>query len=203
MNDQISNFIRQGQEAAASGNREMARQYLQAAVDLDPSNATGWLWLAGTLDDPDDVRYALEQVLILDPGNIRAEQGLAELEARSSAPPTEAYEPVETDDFVEVEPQPEESSVAAPPIFFGTGTLGTPAPASGPLTLEEELRAQMQPQVINETRMLPGGATTVRIFDDTPAPTNNDLPFRMAAGALIFTFVVGLCIFGGMVAGFI
>ena len=42
------------------------------------------LWLSGAVDDPEDQRVALENVLALDPDNPYAKEGLAYLDAQAS-----------------------------------------------------------------------------------------------------------------------
>lgn len=74
--ERAQNFLDQGQSAARAGQRELARRYLQAAVDIDPDNVDAWLWLAGVQDDPRSVKRSLEKVLELEPSNRRAKQGL-------------------------------------------------------------------------------------------------------------------------------
>lgn len=80
--ERIRNLISQGQAAAQAGQRELARRYLQAAIDLDPNNVDAWLWLAGVQDDPMETKQCLERVLELDPGNVQAQRGLQWVEAQ-------------------------------------------------------------------------------------------------------------------------
>lgn len=78
--ERARNFVEQGQAAARAGQRELARRYLQAAVDIDPDNVTAWLWLAGVQEDPHNVKRSLEKVLEIEPNNKRARQGLRLIE---------------------------------------------------------------------------------------------------------------------------
>lgn len=125
MDERVAQLIRQGQAAAQSGNNTMARNYLQAAVDLEPDNATGWLWLAGVLDSPTDAKYALERVLQLEPSNMRARQGLEQLNAMLGTTTPAPTPPLYED---------------ARPVR-GTGPL---AGGTGPLSIEQELRASLR-----------------------------------------------------------
>lgn len=187
MDDRVATLIRQGQSAAQDGNLEMARNYLQAAVDLDRTNPTAWLWLAGVLEEPGQVRNALEQVLMLDPGNERAEQGLAHL--NSQYPPASIY--------VEESPPPPDP---LPTRAAGTGMLGDTT--AGTMTIEQQLRSQLPPPSATPTGggLAPVGATIY----DPPTPTGNyvrptgqnDMPFRVAVVSLVLLFLFGLCIFG-------
>lgn len=188
MDDRVATLIRQGQSAAQDGNLEMARNYLQAAVDLDRTNPMAWLWLAGVLEEPNQVRNALEQVLILDPGNLRAEQGLAQLNQQFPQTPV----------FVSDISIPDVTS----PRAAGTGMLGDTS--AGTMTIEQQLRSQLPPPSSTPTStsgaLAPAGAM---VYDNT-APTGNyvgstnqnDMPFRVAVVALGLMFLLGLCLFG-------
>jgi hypothetical protein len=187
MDERVATLIRQGQSAAQDGNLEMARNYLQAAVDLDRTNPTAWLWLAGVLEEPSQVRNALEQVLMLDPGNERAEQGLAHL--NSQYPP---MAPVIEEPMI---PDP------IPARAAGTGMLGNTA--SGTMTIDQELRSQLPPPTSVPTT---GGLAPVGAAVYESAPTGNyvrpsgqnDLPYRVAVMALLLMFLFGLCLFGAV-----
>jgi len=72
-----------GIAAARAGRRSEARSLLMRVVERDERNEQAWLWLAGVMDDPADVRICLENVLELNPGNARARQGLEWLDARA------------------------------------------------------------------------------------------------------------------------
>ncbi len=80
--ERVRSLIGQGQAAAQAGQRELARRYLQSALDLDPDNVDAWLWLAGVQDDPLETKRCLERVLELDPDNAQAQQGLRWVEAQ-------------------------------------------------------------------------------------------------------------------------
>jgi tetratricopeptide (TPR) repeat protein len=84
-------LLQQGIAAARAGHREQARGLLMQLVEADERNEQGWLWLAGVVDDPDDMRTCLQNVLDLNPANQQARQGLAWIESRygSHAPPSE------------------------------------------------------------------------------------------------------------------
>ena len=137
-NSRVDQLIRQGQAAAQVGNNDLAREYLQAAVDLDPTNVTALLWLSGVLSDPMKAGVTLERVLELDPGNARAQAGLAHLQQQLSHPasaPAPAY----------VEPP-------APAAFQPPATTTTPATqerAVRPLSIEQELRASLRPDPVS------------------------------------------------------
>jgi hypothetical protein len=74
--------------ALRAGDRARARELLAAAVRANPHSAQAWLWLSGTLDDPDRQRECLNRALAIDPNNVAAQQGLDALNARVPAPGT-------------------------------------------------------------------------------------------------------------------
>jgi tetratricopeptide (TPR) repeat protein len=97
------NLLQQGIAAAQAGNRPRARALLTQLVESDERNEQGWLWLAGVLDDPEEMRTCLENVLELNPANPRARQGLTWIETR--------YGPAKPS--VAASPEPASSPVAA------------------------------------------------------------------------------------------
>ncbi|HEU5102751.1 MAG TPA: zinc ribbon domain-containing protein, partial [Roseiflexaceae bacterium] len=75
-------LLDQGISAAITGRREEARALLAQVVEADDQNEQAWLWLSGLVDDPEDIRTCLENVLHLNPDNAKAQQGMAWLEQR-------------------------------------------------------------------------------------------------------------------------
>lgn len=53
---------------------------LDEAIRLDPRNETAMLWRAGVAESPEEGIAQLEAVLALNPGNVRAKQGIAHYE---------------------------------------------------------------------------------------------------------------------------
>jgi len=80
-------LLEQGISAALTGRRDEARVLLTQAVEADDRNEQAWLWLSGLLEEPEDVRTCLENVLHLNPDNIKAQQGLAWVEQRHGVRP--------------------------------------------------------------------------------------------------------------------
>jgi len=101
----VQELLARGREAARNERRDEARQYLQAAVDIDPENAEAWLWLAGVMDDPYEAKYCLERVLEIDPLNERARRGLAWVEQQIAEMEAEAAPPEEEAGFSSIEAQ--------------------------------------------------------------------------------------------------
>src|SRR5690349_14541710 len=85
----MDELLQQGIAAARAGRREEARGLLMRVVEADERNERAWLWLAGVVDDPGDIRTCLENVLDLNPDNVKAQQGLAWVDQRYGPPTTE------------------------------------------------------------------------------------------------------------------
>ena len=84
-------LLQQGIAAARAGKREEARALLMQVVEGDERNEQAWLWLAGVVDTPEDIRTCLQNVLDLNPANQQAQQGLAWVEKRYG-PPVPSHE---------------------------------------------------------------------------------------------------------------
>ncbi|MEJ5345692.1 MAG: hypothetical protein WHS83_12345 [Chloroflexus sp.] len=77
-------LLYEGAQALVRGDKERARALLLELVELNENIPEAWLWLSGAVDDPEDQRVALENVLALDPDNPYAQEGLAYLDAQRS-----------------------------------------------------------------------------------------------------------------------
>ncbi len=69
-------LLRQGIDAARSGQRDTARALLMRVVEADERNELAWLWLSAVVDDPEDQRICLENVLDINPQNMQARRGI-------------------------------------------------------------------------------------------------------------------------------
>lgn len=78
----VLELLRLGQQAARTGDRETAYGFFVRALKIDPDNEEAWLWRAGTSEHPREAIRSLEQVLLINPNNLRARQGLEELQRR-------------------------------------------------------------------------------------------------------------------------
>jgi tetratricopeptide (TPR) repeat protein len=98
-------LLEQGIGAALNGLRDEARALLTQVVEADERNEQAWLWLAGIVTDPEDMRTCLENVLQLNPDTAKAREGLAWVEQRYGARPAVQV--------AEAAPAPEPQSQAA------------------------------------------------------------------------------------------
>lgn len=83
MENQIAEWLYDGAVALSNGDRERARELLLRVVEANEEIEEAWLWLSGAVDDPDDQRTALENVLALNPQNQYALYGLDVLDGRA------------------------------------------------------------------------------------------------------------------------
>lgn len=200
MDERIAQLIRQGQTAAQQGNNEMARGYLEAAVELDPDNVIAWLWLAGVQDEPARARQALQHVLELDPDNARARQGLAQLEAQGvgAAPPEDevreggAYVFDEGAAFAD----DEEDDVLAD-LSGDTSTM----------SIEQELRAALrrdplpddEPVDVTNTQAFRARLTSGSVAADTAPTTTGRFSGGPTMAYMVATAALGLLLLVGVV----
>lgn len=92
----MSDVLQEGIAAARAGNRAEARTLLMRVVEADERNEQAWLWLAGVVDDPEDMRTCLHNVLELNPNHEQARQGLAWIDTKYGPAPTpQAAPPIE------------------------------------------------------------------------------------------------------------
>lgn len=82
MNDSqpIDALLEQGIKAAKARNHATARTLLEQVVEMDQHNEKAWFWLAAITDDMDEKRICLNNVLVINPNNQRAQKMLNQLE---------------------------------------------------------------------------------------------------------------------------
>ncbi|WP_296754069.1 hypothetical protein [Roseiflexus sp.] len=78
-----NDLLQQGIAAARAGQRAQARQLLVRAIQENQYNDDAWVWLAGVVDDPADMRRCLQQALRINPLNPQARQGIAWLDQKA------------------------------------------------------------------------------------------------------------------------
>jgi len=75
----VSAHVNAAEQAFCQGQREVAYQMVRAALLDDPKSIDAWLWLSKLVDDTPRQRECLERVLLLDPQNNTAHDGLERL----------------------------------------------------------------------------------------------------------------------------
>jgi len=82
----MTNLITQeGIASYKAGDKETARHLLRTATTQDPADITAWLWLAGAAETDQERADCLSQVLKLDPNNVQAAKGLAQMVSSGKA----------------------------------------------------------------------------------------------------------------------
>lgn len=118
-------LLQQAISAARAGQRDAARTLLMQLIEVDERNEQAWLWLAGVVDDPEDMRTCLENARDLNPQNAKAIQGLAWIDATYGPRPQPAPVPVP------VEPQ-----IGPTTKLVGSSTTAPAAPSPTPAPQE-------------------------------------------------------------------
>lgn len=83
MNADLAEQLYQGALALQQGDKLRARELLLRVVEADENAEAAWLWLSGAVDDPEDQRTALENVLAINPNNPHARHGIAVLDGKA------------------------------------------------------------------------------------------------------------------------
>jgi hypothetical protein len=107
MSANVEGMVREGVNAFKAGRVDEARALLSKAVELDPYNEQGWLWLSGAVSSADDQRTCLENVLAINPNNARARNGLDFLNRQAA--------PSETDELAPAPPPAPSAAAPEPP----------------------------------------------------------------------------------------
>ncbi|KXK14356.1 MAG: hypothetical protein UZ15_CFX003003090, partial [Chloroflexi bacterium OLB15] len=81
----IEELLRQGVDAARSGDKLTARRLLQQVLLNDKHNVTALMWMASVVDTLEDRRAYLQRVLQVDPNNERAREAASSFGRRARA----------------------------------------------------------------------------------------------------------------------
>lgn len=76
---QLADLLKQGIKAKKNGDTITARLLFSRALQMDPQNENGWLWLASVAESPQQAQAMLERVLEINPHNEKARQLLQQL----------------------------------------------------------------------------------------------------------------------------
>jgi DNA-directed RNA polymerase subunit RPC12/RpoP len=105
-------LLREGINAARNGSRNLAWSLLTQVAKMNLTDATPWLWLTETTDDPAEKIEYLENALAADPRNLDARRGLAKLKGKQVA--VNIFSP----DSLEKEVKADGPSIAKPKEIF-------------------------------------------------------------------------------------
>ncbi len=74
--------LRQAITLIKSGERQKGRQLLAHIIKTNPQNEDAWLWMSSVVDSDDQRCHCLKQILLINPNNLLAHQGLEKLKAK-------------------------------------------------------------------------------------------------------------------------
>ena len=77
----MPNTLQDAIAAINAGDKARGKQILAQLLHQDPANESAWLWMSGTVDDPEQRRFCLQKVLAINPANTAAQAGLNSLNA--------------------------------------------------------------------------------------------------------------------------
>jgi hypothetical protein len=80
--DQFTNLLEAGRSALALGNRQQAHDLWKKAAQLNPYSEQIWLSLLDVIDNDNDRRVCLENILQINSLNVQARRELNKLDAR-------------------------------------------------------------------------------------------------------------------------
>ncbi|MCS6840359.1 MAG: tetratricopeptide repeat protein [Roseiflexus sp.] len=161
--------LHQAIAAARDGRRDEARVLLMRTLEADPRNERAWLWLSGVVDDPNDVKICLENVLALNPSNPRARQGLEWLHAHIGLPLPSLPSPAQLGSGIEREI--DASALSLTRLRAYQATLADVATAPAP---EAAIRSSPMPAPAparqSAQTLAPGSAPVRQSVQAAPAP---------------------------------
>jgi TolB protein len=76
----VEELLKQGKDAVRAGDKTTGRALLEKVVSKDQNSEQGWFWLAAAVDDVNEKRTCLSNVLVINPNNERARQLLDQLQ---------------------------------------------------------------------------------------------------------------------------
>ncbi len=80
--DQFNNLLQAGRSALALGNRQQAHDIWKKAAQMNPHSESVWLALLEVIDNDQDRRVCLENILQINSMNVQARRELNKLDAR-------------------------------------------------------------------------------------------------------------------------
>lgn len=188
MDAEVGRLLEAGKNSARNGDTAAARSYLTQVVERDPHNEQAWMWLSGVATEPEEQQICLENVLVINPYNAKARQGLEFLSARTGiptqAPPTPSeYTSPLSDLTAQGAIQSPFGGTQAPAIDFSASPVAPPADGlpdfSGDFALPPWMENGAVPDPLagagsgpTHEGLLPGGSSESLAFDmfaSTPA----------------------------------
>ncbi len=121
-------WVREAVEAAKRGDRFLALEYLEQALQEDPDHEAALLWKAGLTLDRQEAIWCLRRVLAKNPHNARARAGLAWFQQQEAQEAARTAPPKPSPREPEPVPQVEEEAPAEPAVRIAIPRPPEPAP---------------------------------------------------------------------------
>ncbi len=83
----VDDQIKQAVAALKAGRKAEARSLLEGIVEQDQHHEQAWFYLSAAVDSLEEQEICLENVLAVNPQNVKAQQGLASLRQKKQQPP--------------------------------------------------------------------------------------------------------------------
>lgn len=165
--NQLERQLVAGVRAARQGNKERARELLEAVLKQDRENEQAWIWMASIVSSTREKRICLERVLKANPNNRAARAAINSMVGVIGDEGTSI-------DFEAM------SRVAKTPLPAGSasGSASSPARATGPLPSRQG-RSNIFPLLIVAAVVLGIiflATLIIPLFTAQPAPTSTPLP---------------------------
>ena len=81
-------LLQQAIAAVRAGRRAEAQELLEQVLQANPRHEQAWLWMGAVAETEAERVRCLQQVLVINPDNADAHEGLAQVQARADASPT-------------------------------------------------------------------------------------------------------------------
>lgn len=135
----VDELLKQAQALVKQGRKADARPVLERIVREDDQNEQAWLWLSAVVDTLDDQRICLENVLMLNPTNVKAQKGLETIRGKlgnapkplqSPSNPVQPISPANPPSPYDISPYDDPyNPFNAPPTFDNTPASGVLDPS--------------------------------------------------------------------------
>ncbi|MFN8420173.1 MAG: hypothetical protein U0528_13170 [Anaerolineae bacterium] len=121
-------LLQQAQALIKAGRRVDARKILESLVNQDDQNEMGWLFLSACVDSLSEQKICLENVLMLNPNNMKAQKGLEVVKQKLGASAPKAAPPSPTSS-APAQPAPSPYDFGSPydsgVVNMGSGSYST------------------------------------------------------------------------------
>lgn len=101
----IRSLLRQANRTESAGKRAAAEELYRKVLSESPETIDAWLGVARVIKNPDEIKGAYRQVLLLEPQNIEASAGLAVMRGEKPPKEPELEEYVPAAEEIEIGPQ--------------------------------------------------------------------------------------------------